>query len=141
VSNYDTEKAITDNLSAIITTALAMKQEDASGGQGTAVQPLCTLLYRNVRFEDLFTERMSYNEIGFNLVVSFKDQSIGQARDRMQYWVDRIRHAITRQFLNVGDLAVSKLVTWVRHEGADTDYDDAPLAVINYPITVRYRET
>lgn len=139
MANADTIKAIEDNLSAILT-AQGFNVEDSSTNKELDATPLCVILHRGEDFGAGHGERPLYNEIRYSLEVRFSDKHPSTSRDRIAEWAHKIRANVYVAALNTGALAVSKLVSWVDHEGYNVEYSP-PVTQIEYRLRVRYRET
>ena len=139
MGNADTIKAVTANLTAILT-AQGFLIENSSTDTELATSPLCAIRYTGERFDASHGERPSYNEVRYSLRISFSDAYPSTSRDKVAEWMHKIRGAVTVPALNTGDLAASQLVSWVSHDGySETDYN-TPVTELEYNLQVRYRE-
>lgn len=138
MANVDTVKAVTANIGSILT-ALGLKVEDASSNHDITTASVAQIHYDGERFEYAFGQKPLYNTIEYVIKVFFNDPAPGTSRDKQAGWVHSLRDNITVNALNVGSLAVSKLVLATLHNGAQVVYD-APTTTIEYKLDVRYRE-
>ena len=140
MSNLDTIKAITTNLKAIISTTLAWSREDLSADPHAEETLQAKLIYREERPKHNFGEAPGYIEAFFVVEILTNKTTPDDIRDSLQAGVHGLIDAVTINALNVGDLAASKLVSWVEHAGSDAE-QEVPLSTIRHPITIRYRKT
>lgn len=139
MANSDTVKAITTNLTAILT-ALGFKIEDLSVDPSMASTPVCIILYEGEDFEYGHAQKPLYSEIRYLLKVMLNDPRPVTSRDKYAQYVHAIREAVTVNALNTGDLAASKLVSLVNTTEVTVAYEP-PASTIDYRLNVRYRET
>jgi len=138
MANSDTIKAITANLTAILD-GLGFKIEDLSADPSMSSSPVCVVLYSGEDFGAGHGERPLYNEIRYSLEVRFSDKHPATSRDKIADWAHKIRENVHVSALNTGALAVSKLVSWVNHDGYDVEYSP-PVTQIECRLKIRYRE-
>lgn len=138
MANEDTVKAITANLTAILT-AQGFKVEDLSVDPDADVTPLVTILGPNEDFEYNHGEKPKYSDLAYTLAVRFSDKHLSTARDRAADYSHKLRDNITVPALNVGSLAASKLVSRTDHTMEDADYN-TPIMRFDYSLSIRYRE-
>lgn len=138
MANSDSVKAITTNITSILTTQ-GLSVEDISGDPETDTITLAQIHYQGEDFEYAHGMKPLYNEINYLIRMVFNKMSPVLSRDAQAEWIHKVREAITVNALNVGSLATTKLVSLVEHEGADVEYRP-PISTINYKLKVRYRE-
>lgn len=140
MANVDTDKAIATNLKAIITTGLSWSLEDHSADPHAETTLQAKLIYRGVRPEHGLGQKPGYIESHYVVEILTNKTTPDAIRDSLQEGVHAFMDAVTVNALNVVDLAATKLVSWVSHDGPDAE-QEVPLATIRHAITVRYRKT
>lgn len=139
MGNTETIQAITANLTTILT-AQGFLIENSSTDKELATAPSCAIRLTGERFESTHGERPSYNEVRYSLRIAFSDAYPSTSRGKIAEWMHKIRNTVTVPGLNIGDLAVSQLVSLVSHDGYnETDYSP-PVTELEYNLQVRYRE-
>lgn len=139
MGNADTVKAITTNLTAILT-AQGFLVENSSTDKKLETSPLVAIRYGGENFESTHGERPSYSTARYSLRVSFSDKYPSTSRDKAVEWAHKIRGNVTVNALNAGDLAASKLVSRVDHD-YDAPVYDAGATSFDYSLDIRYRES
>lgn len=138
MANEDTVKAIEDNLTAILV-AQGFKVEDLSIDPDADTMPLAVLVFEGEEFEYNHGEKPKYNDARYTVAIRYSDKATASARDKAVGYSHSLRANVTVGALNAGDLATSKLVCKVNHDGYEYDYKP-PQAQIAYRLRVRYRE-
>jgi hypothetical protein len=143
MSNFDTVKSITDNLQTICQgegIKFSRKTFEEPKNVPAALIPLGEIYYDVENFDQTHGQRASFAEVDYTVKIILKERDSRVLMRQQQEWVHKLRDAITVNALNIGDLASSKLVSWVdMTEGAETE-DDVDWSRVNFPITIRYRE-
>lgn len=144
MSNYNTIQAITKNLEGVLSglgIKFSPKTFDDAKSIPASLIPLGEIFYNGESFESIYGERPSYIEAEYNLRVTLSERDSVNMMRSQQKWVHLIRGGLTVNALNIGDLASSKLISRVKTEAADAANDNGNgIAVINYRVSVRYRE-
>lgn len=139
MGNTETIKAITANLTAILTAQGFLIENSSTDKE--LVTPLCVIRLTGERFESTHGERPSYNEVRYSLRIAFSDAYPSTSRDKVAEWMHKIRNTVTVPGLNIGGLAASQYVSLVTHDGYnETDYSP-PVTELEYNLQVQYRET
>lgn len=140
VTNTTNVQAIITNLETIVGTTLGFKLEyNIKDDPDVDTTPGAIILYLGEVFEESFGEKPLYNEIAFLILIKFTEDTPGLIRDKAVTYIHKLREGITIDLLNVGDLAATKIVSRVTHEGADLD-NEQPVNQIDYSLSIRYRE-
>ena len=133
-----TVKAIMSNLETIVE-SIGYELEDMSVDPSLESNAVCTVVYEGETFGESFGEKPDYNEVSVSLIARRRAQTASAARDYQIDIVHEFRDNVTVAALNTGALATSKLVFWVNHVTASTEFEESMLG-ITYEIEIRYRE-
>ncbi|VAV82536.1 hypothetical protein MNBD_DELTA01-1632 [hydrothermal vent metagenome] len=145
MSNFDTIKAITENIQGVLEglgIKFSQKAFEDSKDVPASLLPYGEVFYTGESFEETSGERPSYVEADFTLVVILRERFARDLVRAEQDWVHRIRGALGVDALNIGGLAVSKLVSRVTSGsvGMDKGSGKSGLGILSYQAKVRYRE-
>lgn len=142
MGNFETVKAITDNLQKILQAEgvkFSRKAYDDEKSIPASLIPFGGIFYQGEDFEYTHGQRPGYAEVVFRLRVVLKERSPAGLMRSQQQWVHAIREALTVNALNVGDLASTKYVSRVVIKGVDIENREN-FAFLNYTAAIRYRE-
>ncbi len=142
MSNTATIKAIITNMETILSASL--RKLDMFGGASESLPdytqaPVYYVLYDGETPEYNHGQKPGYIESDLKIVLKWQSMSISAARDKTIEWFHTLRDALTINALNVGDLAISKLISKITVGKPELDMQPAEL-LLTFNITVRYRE-
>ena len=125
-------------METVLSTTIGLKLEDLSAidQNNWTANPLCQLVYDGYTPEDNFGERPKPKDANFTIQLRWRVKTQAEARDEINYWEDQIYSNMT--VANINDTA--KSVRFINHLGATSDLQNK-LVFLDYPITVRYRDT
>lgn len=137
-----TVKSITDNITSTLS-ALGIRFAVKSGvpdSSSSGRLPVGRVFYRGEDFQYSHGERAGYATARYEVEVILRgrDHTLG-VRDQ-QGWIHDIRDALTVAALNIGDLALTKLVSRVEVGSARTE-EQGERVGITLDLSVRYRES
>jgi len=142
LGNYETVKAITDNIRTVLKAeGINFSHTPYDDGKNipASLMPLGTVNYTGETFEYTHGQRPGYSEADFEIkvVVSERDQVV-MTREQ-QRWVHAIRSVLTVDALNNGGLQDSLYVSRVVSRSVTVEKREY-ISTITYGLTVRYRE-
>lgn len=143
MSNFDTIKAITDNLQSTLQARGIMFSRATFGGAArvpATLLPHGQIFYGGESFEYTHGQRPGYAQAAFTILVVLSQRDPTDLMRTQQNWVHLIREALTVDALNVDELAATRYVSRVTTAGVDIEEMAGHRAVLNYRVTVRYRE-
>lgn len=139
MSDLDTKNAIQTNLRSIITTTIGYNLENISSDPDVETTPNVFIDIEGEDYGDNHEESKKSNELLIRLLTIYRGLSNVLINSKFFEITYNFRSSITVDNLNVGDLAVSKLVTWVTHLEARKSVDNL-LMTVNYNLNIRYKE-
>ena len=142
-ANFTTIKSITDNVQSVLQgqgLKFSRSTFDDVKLIPASLLPLGEIYYLGEDFQYTHGQRSGYAEANLAIKVILKDTDVASVMRLTQKWIHSVRDALTVNALNIGDLAASKLVSWVEVSGAAAEYN-LEYCVVNFKIKIRYRET
>ena len=142
-NNFTTIKSITDNLQSVLLAIgikFSRKAFEDAGSIPLSLLPFGEIYYKGESFEYTHGQRSGYAEANYLIKVITQGHDNTELVRTAQKWVHGVRDSITINALNIGELATSKLVSWVNMESVEIVYT-AEYGTIDYVIKIRYRET
>ncbi|MFZ3073278.1 MAG: hypothetical protein WA162_08545 [Thermodesulfobacteriota bacterium] len=141
--NFAAIKSITDNVQSVLQgqgIKFSRSTFEDEKNIPTSLLPLGEIYYIGEDFQYTRGQRAGYAEANFLVKVVLQDRdSAGMIRST-QKWVHSMRDALIVNAFNIGDLAVSKLVSLVTVERVDIE-NKGDVAVLGFKVKIRYRET
>ena len=143
MGNADTIKSLTDNMQTVLQAQgikFARKNLENIKDIPSSLLPYGAILDKGIEFEYTHGQRAGYAEQNFLIWVVDRERNDKVNMRQIQEWLQKIRGALTVNALNIGDLVTSKLVSRVTTVDTDTEHREDGLSVLNYLVSVRYRE-
>ena len=140
MSDLNTLKYLTTNLEEILSTTLNWNLEDGSSERTPETNFLCNLRFDGIDYEETYGQRPSYAEANFTIRVKTVKKTPSLSREKQQEIITSIRTGVTIDKLNVGNLAISLLVSRVTHISPEVPEYENNVSEISYGLSIRYRE-
>ncbi len=142
MSNFETVRAITDNIHGILKTTginFTRKAFDDREAVPASLLPLGAVFYSGERFESSYGQRPLYAEAEYNIRVIINGRDAEDLIRELQKWAHTVKEALTVDALNAGDLASTKLVSRVTVARVDSE-NRKDRSSLSLRTVVRYRE-
>ncbi|MBI5586815.1 MAG: hypothetical protein HY889_00435 [Deltaproteobacteria bacterium] len=142
MSNFDTVRAITDNILGALKTIginFTRKAFDDDKTVPASLLPLGVVFYAGERFENTCGQRPCYAEAEYNIKVIINARDPEDQVRELQKRAHSIRELLTVGALNVNELAATKLVSRVSVARIDSE-NHKDRSSLSLRVVVRYRE-
>lgn len=142
MSNYDTVRAITDNIQSVLAKEgihFTKKAFDDEKAIPAGLLPLGRIFYTGEFFENGYGQRPLYAEAEFTIKVALAAGDPEDLVREQQKWAHKIRGALTVDALNAGDLAATRYVSRVTISRAVSE-NKKNVSHLACKTAVRYRE-
>ena len=141
--NFATIKSITDNVQNVLRgqgIKFSRSTFDDEKSIPASLLPLGEIYYRGEAFQYAHGQRPGHAEADFRVKVVLQDRDFAGLIRSTQKWTHSVRDALAVNVVNIGDLAVSKLVSLIIVERVDVE-NKGDMAVLEFKVKIRYRET
>jgi hypothetical protein len=133
---YNNLRAIVETLGGRLTTERALTLDSVSPMLGV---PQYTVTYLGSDFENSVGEKPKYDNSTFMVRARFYGETMDELSQTLISTIHATKEAVNVAALNVGSLAVSKLVSRVSAVKPDVK-QEAPAVVVTMNFIIRYRE-
>lgn len=142
MTNIDKHKAVTTNLRTILRDTVGFQmEEDGLDPDRHMTKPVCKIGFRGLVYESIHGERPKYIDAIYDLQVIFTERDSDAAKDKAQEYIQGMRENVTIDGMNVNGLeSGNDIVSHVLSNEIVTAYDE-PFVIINYEMSIHYRET
>ncbi|MBI5827657.1 MAG: hypothetical protein HZB22_08020 [Deltaproteobacteria bacterium] len=143
MSNFDTIKAITENMEEVLRKEgmrFSLKTYEDERGAPASHLPLGKIYYAGESFQNVYGERPLYAEVEFVIKIVIGERDPADLIREQQMWAHKVRGALCAEALNINGLAASKYVSRVRIQRIDAE-NRKDTSTIVCRAAVRYRES